>query len=115
MLERRNLLTVPSIRRIKKISMHSLYPIYIFRIIRGLLGCKWVKRPSNKELSLAGNAEIIMDLSLPGCYRCHRRLQTCSMPVPSNQKPSWRDLKSAPVLKNLMEYPSDEDEILATW
>ncbi|PVF91368.1 hypothetical protein CPB86DRAFT_719544, partial [Serendipita vermifera] len=64
MLERRNLLAGPSIQRIRKLQLPSLFSGYIFRIIRDLLGCKWTARPSNKELSMAGNAEIITDLSL---------------------------------------------------
>ncbi|PVF94698.1 hypothetical protein CPB86DRAFT_685872, partial [Serendipita vermifera] len=64
MLERRNLLTGPSIQPIQKLRLPSKFPRYIFRIVRDLLRCKWAVRPSNKELSMAGNAEIILDLSL---------------------------------------------------
>jgi hypothetical protein len=64
MLERRNLLTGPSIKRITKIDMPSLYPREILRVLCGLLAARWTERPPNKDLSLAGNAEIILDLSL---------------------------------------------------
>jgi hypothetical protein len=64
MLERRNLLTGPSIKRITKLNMPSLYPREILRVLCGLLAGRWTERPSNKDLSLAGNAEIIMDISL---------------------------------------------------
>jgi hypothetical protein len=64
MLERRNLLNGPSIKRITKIDMPSLYPREILRVLCGLLAGRWTERPSNKDLSLAGNAEIIMDVSL---------------------------------------------------
>jgi hypothetical protein len=64
MLERRNLLTVPSIKPIKKLGIPSLYPREILKVLCGLLAARWTERPSNKDLSLAGNAEIILDLSL---------------------------------------------------
>jgi hypothetical protein len=64
MLERRNLLTGPLVKRISNICMPSLYPPSILRIICGLLAGRWTERPSNRDLSLSGNVEIILDLSL---------------------------------------------------
>jgi hypothetical protein len=64
MLERRNLLTDPLVKPISSICMPSLYPRSILRIICGLLAGRWTERPSNKDLSLSGNADIILDLSL---------------------------------------------------
>jgi hypothetical protein len=64
MLERRNLLTGPLVKRVSMICMPSSYPRSILRIICGLLAGRWTERPSNKDLSLSGNVEIILDLSL---------------------------------------------------
>jgi hypothetical protein len=64
MLERRNLLTGPAIKRIKKLEILSPYPPKIRQILSTLIRGKWAERPSNWELSLAGNAEIILDLTL---------------------------------------------------
>ncbi|PVF91242.1 hypothetical protein CPB86DRAFT_688482, partial [Serendipita vermifera] len=64
MLERRNLLTGSSIKKITKLHLIKPYPSQICLILLTLLECKWIERPRNRELSLAGNAEIILDLSL---------------------------------------------------
>jgi hypothetical protein len=64
MLERRNLLQGPEIKKIRTIKLGSPYSLEIQRIISGLLAGKWTERPSNRDLSLAGNAEILLDLSL---------------------------------------------------
>jgi hypothetical protein len=64
MLERRNLLTSPHIQRIKKLSLRDTCPTNIYQIIRTLLRGKWAERPSNWELSMAGNAEIMQDKAL---------------------------------------------------
>jgi hypothetical protein len=61
MLERRNLMTRPNVKRIRKISFLTICPFEIRRIIRTLLQGKWPERPSNWELSMAGNAEIMQD------------------------------------------------------
>jgi hypothetical protein len=64
MLERRNLLQGPAVKKIRKIWFRSTCSLAIRRIIRTLLAGKWVQRPSNKDLSLTGNAEIILDSNL---------------------------------------------------
>jgi hypothetical protein len=64
MLERRNLLASSSTKRIKRLYLDSPLPSKIHKIISTLLAGKWAERLSNKELSLAGNADIILDLSL---------------------------------------------------
>jgi hypothetical protein len=61
MLERRNLLSSPSIKRIKKLSLPSALPHKIYQIIGDLIRCKWSDRPSNRELSVSGNARTILD------------------------------------------------------
>ncbi|PVF91706.1 hypothetical protein CPB86DRAFT_681854, partial [Serendipita vermifera] len=64
MLERRNLLASPSVKRINKLRITEPYPPKLRAILGALLRCQWPERPPNKEISLAGNAEIILDLSL---------------------------------------------------
>jgi hypothetical protein len=63
MLERRNLLGSSTISRIKKISVPFICPPNISHIISDILKGKWATRPSNKQLSLAGNAESILNLA----------------------------------------------------
>ncbi|PVF96809.1 hypothetical protein CPB86DRAFT_798610 [Serendipita vermifera] len=64
MLERRNLLTGSSIKKITKLHLWKPYLPQFRPVLRALLQCKWVERSTNWELSLAGNAEAILDLSL---------------------------------------------------
>lgn len=62
---------------------------------------------------MAGNAEIILDLSLPGCYLCHKPLRPCKSFV----KPYWQpepDYDEKVFLARLHKYPDSEDEILNT-
>lgn len=61
MLERRNLLQGPNIKRIKELSFESSCSNGVRKIISTLLAGKWVDRPSNRDLSLSGNADIILD------------------------------------------------------
>jgi hypothetical protein len=64
MLERRNLLASPNVKRIKNMSVRTTCPFEIHQIIHTLLQGKWPERPSNWELSMAGNAEIMQDKAL---------------------------------------------------
>ncbi|PVF93221.1 hypothetical protein CPB86DRAFT_129006 [Serendipita vermifera] len=111
MLERRNLLQGPEIKKIKRISFQSPCSLSIQRVISTILGGKWADRPSNEDLSLAGNAEILLDLTLPGCYMCHRGLRFCDAPVEGS--PKRDDMKDT--MAALQVYPDDEDEILSSW
>ncbi|PVF90976.1 hypothetical protein CPB86DRAFT_667659, partial [Serendipita vermifera] len=111
MLERRNLLQGPSIKKIKKISLSSTCSLRIQKIISVLLGGRWVERPSNKDLSLAGNVDVLLDLTLPGCYMCHRGLRFCDAPVQNVPKEG----NTQGLLEALQVYPEDEDEILSSW
>ncbi|PVF92174.1 hypothetical protein CPB86DRAFT_681094, partial [Serendipita vermifera] len=61
MLERRNLLQEPGIKRITRFRLDSPCSSEILRIINTLLQGKWPHRPSNRDLSLVGNAEIFLD------------------------------------------------------
>ncbi|PVF93222.1 hypothetical protein CPB86DRAFT_790381 [Serendipita vermifera] len=111
MLERRNLLQGPGIKKIKRISFSSACSFSIQKIISKLLAGKWAERPSNKDLSLAGNAEVLLDLTLPGCYMCHRGLRFCDDPVQDIPKGG----NTHGLLEALQVYPEDEDEILSSW
>ncbi|PVF93206.1 hypothetical protein CPB86DRAFT_128641 [Serendipita vermifera] len=129
MLERRNLLQGPNIKRIKELSFESSCSNGVRKIISTLLAGKWVDRPSNRDLSLSGNADIILDLTLlvyilivkgplltdfclrPGCYMCHRGLSFCDAAVENSPKEG--DMQS--LLESLKVYPDDEDEILSSW
>jgi hypothetical protein len=64
MLERRNLLTDPSVKPISNVDFPFPLPRHIDSFVRNLLAGKWTTRPSNFSLSLAGNLEIILDLSM---------------------------------------------------
>ncbi|PVG01489.1 hypothetical protein CPB86DRAFT_794868 [Serendipita vermifera] len=105
MLERRNLLASRGVARINKLTIPESCPLWIHQII---------KRPANRELSMAGNAEIILDLSLPGCYLCHKALCHCEAPPKENWQPE-PDYDDKAFLARLREYPDSEDEILNTW
>jgi hypothetical protein len=61
MLERRNILASSRIKPIRKLSLPSICPSSISQLFPGLLAGKWVQRPSNLELSQAGNANLILD------------------------------------------------------
>ncbi|PVF94331.1 hypothetical protein CPB86DRAFT_49309 [Serendipita vermifera] len=64
MLERRNLLTGPCVNQISDIQFPFPIPAQLSCLVHDLLAGKWPTRPSHFELSLAGNVDIIMDLSL---------------------------------------------------
>jgi hypothetical protein len=61
MLERRNLLASQGVTRIKTLWLPSSLPDSIYQGIGEIMRCKWPERPSNRELSLAGNAKTILD------------------------------------------------------
>ncbi|PVF92879.1 hypothetical protein CPB86DRAFT_743632 [Serendipita vermifera] len=114
MLERRNLLANRGVARITELMMYSPCPVQIHHVITQLVMGKWTERPSNKELSISGNAERMLDLSLPGCYSCHKALRQCETPVKTNWQPE-PDYHEKVFLTRLQEYPDSEDEILNTW
>ncbi|PVF92878.1 hypothetical protein CPB86DRAFT_829717 [Serendipita vermifera] len=114
MLERRNLLAGSKIKRIKEIRIPSSLPHQIHRIIAELLRCKWSDRPSNRYLSLSGNAETILDPTRTGCYVCHRVLRPCKEPIISK----WEIFdKQEEVLAGelLYKYPDSAEDVLASW
>lgn len=111
MLERRNLLQGPGIKKIRQISFPSSCSNSIRKIISTLLAGKWAERPSNKDISLAGNAEILLDLTLPGCYMCHRGLRYCDAPVgKTGHRVNIQDS-----LEALKVYPDNEDGVISSW
>ncbi|PVF94321.1 hypothetical protein CPB86DRAFT_876480 [Serendipita vermifera] len=114
MLERRNLLASRGVARITKLRIQSSCPPKIYHVISQLVLGKWTERPSNWELSIAENAEIILDLSLPGCFRCHKALRRCETLVKTNWQPEPGHDEEV-FLSRLQEYPASEDEILNTW
>jgi hypothetical protein len=60
-------------------------------------------------------SKIVIDvLSRPGCYMCHRKLLPCNVSSDINRLNNT-DSENASILEQLRDYPSDEDEILATW
>ncbi|PVF93204.1 hypothetical protein CPB86DRAFT_128603 [Serendipita vermifera] len=110
-LERRNLLQGPGIKKIRQISFPSSCSNSIRKIISTLLAGKWAERPSNKDLSLAGNVEILLDLTLPGCYMCHRGLRYCDAPVgKTGHRVNIQDS-----LEALKVYPDNEDGVISSW
>ncbi|PVF93202.1 hypothetical protein CPB86DRAFT_829481 [Serendipita vermifera] len=111
MLERRNLLQELGIKRITRFGLRSPCSSEILRIINTLLQGKWADRPSNRDLSLVGNAEIFLDLELPGCYLCHRGLRFCDAEV--EDFPDEYDPEA--LMGELPAYPDNEDDILSTW
>jgi hypothetical protein len=64
MLERRNLLASPNTKRIKRLSIPEICPPGICRVIHTFLQGKWPERPSNWELSMAANADIMEDITM---------------------------------------------------
>ncbi|PVF94329.1 hypothetical protein CPB86DRAFT_662286, partial [Serendipita vermifera] len=115
MLERRNLLTGPFVKRISSVHFPFPLPPQLFPSIRDILAGKWTTRPSNLALSLAGNSERILDLSLPGCYLCHRALRVCHALVRTNSNTLFSDVVREQQGSRMQEYPDNEEQILATW
>ncbi|CAG8734724.1 3781_t:CDS:2, partial [Acaulospora colombiana] len=74
-----------------KISVPSICPPDISRVISDLLKGKWATRPSNEQLSLAGNA-----------------------PIKDNWDPGSGYDHDANLLR-LRDYPKSEGEVLDTW
>ncbi|PVF94342.1 hypothetical protein CPB86DRAFT_766018 [Serendipita vermifera] len=114
MLERRNLRASRGVARINRVMIQSSCSPHLYHVISQLVLGRWTERPSNKELSMAGNAKRILDLSLPGCYSCHKALRQCETPVKANWVPE-PDYNENVFLTMLQEYSESEDDILNTW
>ncbi|CAG8649253.1 5142_t:CDS:2, partial [Acaulospora colombiana] len=112
MLERRNILAGPGIKPIKRLILPSTCPYSISQLLPGLLAGKWVTRPSNFELSQAGNANYVLNSEIPGCFACLRMLRNCDTRSWTYVRPLYNDDR---LFSRLHDYPSSEDEILATW
>ncbi|PVF92872.1 hypothetical protein CPB86DRAFT_743617 [Serendipita vermifera] len=112
MLERRNLLANHNIKPLMKLRLPSPLPSNIHRILKELMQCKWTERPSNKELSLAGNVETILNPDIPGCYKCHRILRECSV---ETAEWNWGVGFESPVPESMKEYPDKDEEVLESW
>jgi hypothetical protein len=64
MLERRNITKAQGISKLKKITLPDFYPKEIFGPIQDLIRGKFATRPSNRDLSFAGNLELIEDATM---------------------------------------------------
>ncbi|PVG03979.1 hypothetical protein CPB86DRAFT_748504 [Serendipita vermifera] len=111
MLERRNILAVPIIKPIRRLSLPSTCPSSVSQLLPGLLAGKWVQRPSNFELSQAGNANSILNSAKSGCFACLRILRKCDTPLKAADPADYGD----EFMSKMQDYPHSEDEILATW
>jgi hypothetical protein len=64
MLERRNVTKNQGISRLKKITLPSHYPKELFGPIHELIRGRFATRPSNWDLSFAGNMELLEDITV---------------------------------------------------
>lgn len=64
MLEQKNFSTQPGVVRIRTLRLPAITPIRFREPLRALLNGRYTQRPSNCELSLVGNADIILDQSM---------------------------------------------------
>ncbi|PVG03983.1 hypothetical protein CPB86DRAFT_869332 [Serendipita vermifera] len=113
MLERRNILAVPRVRPISRLSLPSTCPSSVSQLLPELLAGKWIQRPSNFELSQAGNAENILGLVKPGCFACLKSLRECDVPLKPIKPWGHGDIYNP--MSKLQHYPTSENEILSTW
>ncbi|KIM33844.1 hypothetical protein M408DRAFT_325427 [Serendipita vermifera MAFF 305830] len=107
-VERRNIFSHQDISKFRSITLPVSIPAALGDHVRNLLRGRRVKRPSNYDLSLVGNARIALDSSLPGCMMCHRQLVACETATYLGQP-----VETA--IKLPSKYPDSETEILATW
>ncbi|PVF90967.1 hypothetical protein CPB86DRAFT_746114 [Serendipita vermifera] len=115
MLERRNLLADSYIQPITSLTVPGKCPSHIYQLISDLVEGKWLPRPTNKELSLAGNVKAILDPTSPGCLKCHRMLRACNEPIIDNGEDPNLYEDDDTMLLRLQEYPDEDEEILSTW
>jgi hypothetical protein len=64
MLERRNVTKTRGISKLKKITLPSHYPKELFQPIHDLIRGRFGTRPSNWNLSFAGNMELLEDITV---------------------------------------------------
>lgn len=64
LLERRNIYTTSGISRLRHIGLPSISPTRLHQPITELLGGRLPERPSNYDLSVIGNLDIIMDMTM---------------------------------------------------
>jgi hypothetical protein len=64
MLERRNVTKAQGISKLKNITLPHFYPKELFGPIQDLIRGKFATRPSNRDLSFAGNLELIEDATM---------------------------------------------------
>jgi hypothetical protein len=64
MLERRNITKAQGLSRLKKITLPRHYPKELFRPIHDLIRGRFATRPSNWNLSFAGNLELLEDITV---------------------------------------------------
>lgn len=125
MLEHKNFCREPGVVRIARIDLPDSCPERLLRPLRHLLGGVYTERPSNLDLSVVGNEDIIFDTSMsvhissipchlshslhsPGCIACHRALRLCKL-----ECDAARSLEKAILTPPL--YPDNPREILLTW
>ncbi|PVF94335.1 hypothetical protein CPB86DRAFT_713410 [Serendipita vermifera] len=123
-LKRRNVLNTNShVSPISRVTFPIAPPPVVLRPLCQLLKGKWPDMPPLRDVSLAGNAEIIPDREIPGCLKCHRALKICGLrPLvlySETEDPEMtyrsRSPVTVPIPSGILEYPETEDEILSTW
>ncbi|PVF97490.1 hypothetical protein CPB86DRAFT_785793, partial [Serendipita vermifera] len=99
---------------LKAISLASSYPKELFGPIHSLLQGKFPSRPSNYDLSLSGNMELLCDNSITGCFLCIRSLLVCSTPLKTKINQSSTKMEP-PKFPSPSEFPKTDSDILSTW
>ncbi|PVF97491.1 hypothetical protein CPB86DRAFT_874109 [Serendipita vermifera] len=114
MLERRNITVRSEVTPLKIVTLPDFYPKELFEPIQSLIQGKFPTRPSNYNLSLSGNIEIICNSEVPGCFMCLRSLLVCSTAL--KEKASQPAGKTEfPDLTSPSLYPEMDADILSTW
>ncbi|PVG04316.1 hypothetical protein CPB86DRAFT_693954 [Serendipita vermifera] len=111
MLERRNLHHSGKVSPIEKIQLPSYYPRFLFTPMHDLICGKFPIRPSNYDLSVAGNTDVLGDKSISGCILCLRSLLACDEPP----FPKLAFTSTASPATEISIYPTTDDEVLSTW
>ncbi|KAG8825050.1 hypothetical protein FRC19_000487 [Serendipita sp. 401] len=109
--------------RISTLKFSSNVPSDLWAPLKELCMGKIAARPQNIALSWIGNLDIICDLSLSGCMRCHKYLLYCRRLPPERPMapkkpfgtPSFRDIRDLPMdLDTLFEPEASPYSDMAT-
>ncbi|PVG04124.1 hypothetical protein CPB86DRAFT_778368 [Serendipita vermifera] len=115
MLERRLMWSINGSRALKVVALPAHTPRSLQGFVCEIVQGKLPDRPSNFELSLFGNAELLLDMEIPGCHMCIRTGARCLVLSSLESTGCERSDDRISCAADLPEYPQNEDEILRSW